>query len=210
MRTGPKAVMSTESSLRTAPSPLLIAVDGFSGAGKTTLATEVAAALSSRGSVRLFHLEDIYPGWDGLESGMAYYRERILRPLSRGLPARWQAWDWDTGRPGAARVTEPADAVVLEGVGAAHREARALLDTVVWVDGEEAVRKRYALDRDGSTYAPHWERWAAQERRWAATDDVPAAASLTVRMVGAGANPAAALGQVLAQLSGADPAGAAG
>ncbi|MCC9176593.1 hypothetical protein [Arthrobacter sp. zg-Y750] len=180
--------------------PLLIAVDGFSGAGKTTLATEVAAALSRRGSVRLFHLEDIYPGWDGLESGMAYYREQVLRPLARGQAAHWQAWDWEAGRRGPWRSTEPADAVVFEGVGAAHREARSMLDTAVWVGGEESVRRRYALERDGSTYAPHWERWAAQERRWSADDDASAAADLAVRMVGPDANAAAALASVLGVL----------
>ena len=179
---------------------LLIAVDGFSGAGKTTLATEVAAALTRRGSVRLFHLEDIYPGWDGLETGMTYYREQILRPLAAGRPARWQPWDWEAGRHGGWRTTEPADVVVFEGVGAAHREARALLDRTVWVEGEEKVRRRCALERDGGTYAPHWERWAAQERRWAAGDDAASAADLTVRLVGPGANAAAALAAVLARL----------
>ncbi|UWX96720.1 hypothetical protein N2K95_13900 [Arthrobacter zhaoxinii] len=180
--------------------PLLIAVDGFSGAGKTTLATGIAAALARCGSVRLFHLEDVYPGWDGLESGMTYYREEILRPLAEGRSARWQAWDWNAGRCGRWHTTEPADVVVFEGVGAAHRGARALLDTTVWVEGEENVRRRCALDRDGGTYAPHWERWAAQERRWAADDDAASAADLTVRLVGPGTDAAAALKTVLARL----------
>ena len=190
--------MSTETGR---PGPLLIAVDGFSGAGKTTLATEVAAALTRRGSVRLFHLEDIYPGWDGLESGMTYYREQVLRPLAGGRAARWQPWDWEAGRPGPWQRTEPADVVVFEGVGAAHREARSLLAATVWAEGEESVRRRYALERDGSTYAPHWERWAAQERRWAADDDAASAADLTVRLVGPGGNAAAALAAVLDRLS---------
>ncbi|MCC9173584.1 hypothetical protein [Arthrobacter sp. zg-Y179] len=180
--------------------PLLIAVDGFSGAGKTTLATEIAAAMTRSGSVRLFHLEDVYPGWDGLESGMTYYREQILRPLAEGCSARWQAWDWDAGRYGNWQTIEPADVVVFEGVGAAHREARALLDTTVWVAGAETVRRRYALERDGGTYAPHWERWAAQERRWAADDDAASAADLTVRLVGQQGNAAAALAAVLSRL----------
>ena len=181
--------------------PLLIAVDGFSGAGKTTLAAEIAAALTGSGSVRLLHLEDIYPGWDGLEAGMTYYRKQILRPLSEGRPARWQAWDWAAGRCGDWQRTEAADVVVFEGVGAAHRAARKLLDTTVWVEGEESVRRRYALERDGATYAPHWERWAAQERRWAADDDAASAADVTVRLVGPEGNAAAALATVLSRLS---------
>ncbi|WP_146360644.1 hypothetical protein [Arthrobacter yangruifuii] len=180
--------------------PLLIAVDGFSGAGKTTLASGITAAMSRYGTVRLFHLEDVYPGWDGLESGMTCYRERVLRPLAAGRPARWRAWDWTAGRSGSLHTTDPADVVVFEGVGAAHRAARPLLDATVWVAGEENVRRRCALDRDGGTYAPHWERWAAQERRWAADDDAAAAADLTVRLVGPGGDAEAALDAVLARL----------
>ena len=33
----------------------------------------------------------------------------------------------------------------------------------VWVDAPTALRKERALSRDGETYAPHWDRWAAQE-----------------------------------------------
>jgi para-aminobenzoate synthetase len=45
------------------PAPVIIAVDGRSGAGKTTLAVELAARLRAHHKVSLFHLEDIYPGW---------------------------------------------------------------------------------------------------------------------------------------------------
>jgi hypothetical protein len=31
------------------------------------------------------------------------------------------------------------------------------------VELDDASRKQRALDRDGEAYAPHWDRWAAQE-----------------------------------------------
>jgi cytidylate kinase len=34
----------------------------------------------------------------------------------------------------------------------------------MWLDASEEVRYRRAMERDGATYAPHWARWAAQER----------------------------------------------
>ncbi|MER2135463.1 MAG: chorismate-binding protein [Arthrobacter sp.] len=152
--------------------PLLIGVDGFSGAGKTSLALELAAALRVHRSVAVFHLEDVYPGWDGLQEGMEYYRREVLAPLASGQAADWQAWDWEAGHYGLPRQTEPAEIVIFEGVGAGHRAARSLLDAVVWVQAPEALRKERALARDGETYAPHWDRWAAQEAAWAATDPV--------------------------------------
>ena len=158
--------------------PLLIGVDGFSGAGKTSLALELAAALRVHRSVAVFHLEDVYPGWDGLEDGMEYYRREVLVPLAAGQPANWQAWDWKAGRYDLWRKTEPAEIVIFEGVGAGHLAARSLLDAVVWVQAPAELRKERALARDGETYAPHWDRWAAQEAAWAAADPVAGAADV--------------------------------
>ncbi|WP_077488922.1 chorismate-binding protein [Sinomonas mesophila] len=160
--------------------PVIIAVDGRSGAGKTTLAVELATALREHRSVALFHLEDLYPGWDGLAAGIATYADRVLAPLRRGETARWRAWDWAAGREGHERGTEPADIVIVEGVGAGSHGARGLVDAVVWVEVPEAERKQRALARDGDTFAPHWDRWAAQEVAWLSDDDVPAAAAVTV------------------------------
>ena len=111
--------------------PLLIAVDGRSGAGKTTLAVELAALLREHHSVSMFHLEDIYPGWDGLRAGIDRYVRQVLTPLASGEPASWRAWDWENGRDGGLRHTPPADIVLVEGVGAAALEARGLLDATI-------------------------------------------------------------------------------
>ncbi|WP_235830500.1 aminodeoxychorismate synthase component I [Arthrobacter cheniae] len=161
--------------------PLLIAVDGRSGAGKTTLALELAALLREHHSVTVFHLEDIYPGWDGLDDGIARYVERVLLPLRSGRPARWNAWDWEEGRDGPERTTATAEIVLLEGVGSAAAAARVHLDAVIWVEADAEVRHRTAIGRDGETYAPFWQRWADQESRWLAGDDPREAADVVVQ-----------------------------
>ena len=60
------------------PAPVIIAIDGRSGAGKTTLAIELAARLRNHHKVSLFHLEDIYPGWNGLAAGIERYVSTVL------------------------------------------------------------------------------------------------------------------------------------
>jgi len=46
---------------------VLVGVDGRSGSGKTSLASEVAAVLEGRGvAVALAEVEAFVPGWDGL------------------------------------------------------------------------------------------------------------------------------------------------
>lgn len=155
------------------PAPVIIAIDGRSGAGKTTLAVELAARLRAHHKVSLFHLEDIYPGWNGLAAGVERYVSTVLTPLSRGEAASWTSWDWENHYDGGPRVTLPAEIVIVEGVGAAAEQARPLLSAVIWAESPDDVRRTRALDRDGDTYEPYWDQWAAQEEDWLAGDDVP-------------------------------------
>lgn len=172
------------------PAPVIIAVDGRSGAGKTTLAVELAARLRAHHKVSLFHLEDIYPGWDGLAAGLERYVSTVLTPLSRGEAATWTSWDWENHYDGDARVTLPAEIVIVEGVGAAAEAARPLLDAIVWAESPDDVRRTRALDRDGATYEPYWDQWAAQEEEWLGRDDVPGHADLRVQNLADGSAPA--------------------
>ncbi|MFH5878912.1 aminodeoxychorismate synthase component I [Arthrobacter sp. NA-172] len=154
------------------PAPVIIAVDGRSGAGKTTLAVELAARLRMHHKVSLFHLEDIYPGWNGLAAGIERYVTTVLASLRNGDAAEWVSWDWENHYDGRSHVTLPAEIVIVEGVGAAASDARPMLDAVVWVDAPDGERRHRALARDGSSYEPFWDSWAAQEDEWLETDDV--------------------------------------
>ncbi|MCW1248894.1 aminodeoxychorismate synthase component I [Acaricomes phytoseiuli] len=163
--------------------PLLIAIDGRSGAGKTTLAIELTALLGEHRKVSLFHLEDIYPGWNGLRAGIERYVTTVLAPLREGRDAQWTAWDWEARHDGESRTTPAAEVVILEGVGAAHGPARDLLDAVIWVEAPAELRKHRALTRDGDQYAPYWELWADQESALLAEDSPSEHADIEVRGV---------------------------
>ncbi|UKA54144.1 aminodeoxychorismate synthase component I [Arthrobacter sp. FW305-BF8] len=175
------------------PAPVIIAIDGRSGAGKTTLAIELAATLRNHHKVSLFHLEDIYPGWDGLSAGIERYITTVLAPLSRGEAASWVRWDWKNHNDGDPRVTLPAEIVIVEGVGAAAAAARPLLDAVIWADSPDSERRTRALERDGDTYEPFWDQWAGQEEELLAADDIPQHAHVRVLNRADGTAPADAL-----------------
>ncbi|AXJ08883.1 aminodeoxychorismate synthase component I [Arthrobacter sp. PM3] len=187
------------------PAPVIIAIDGRSGSGKTTLAIELAARLREHRKVSLFHLEDIYPGWNGLAAGIDRYVTTVLSPLRRGETAEWVSWDWERHYDGEVRTTRPADVVLVEGVGAAAAAARPMLDAVIWADSPDADRRARALARDGETYEPFWDQWAAQEAQWLAADDVPARADVHVLNRADGAAPDDVL-HALQYLPGVGPA----
>ncbi|CAI3804782.1 aminodeoxychorismate synthase component I [Pseudarthrobacter sp. MM222] len=175
------------------PAPVIIAIDGRSGAGKTTLAIELAARLREHHKVSLFHLEDIYPGWNGLAAGIERYVSTVLQPLQHGNPAEWVSWDWNRHYDGETRTTQPAEIVLVEGVGAAAEAARPFLTAVIWADSPEQDRRSRAMQRDGASYEPYWDQWAAQEQEWLAADDVPAHADVRVVNLADGAAPAEVL-----------------
>ena len=171
------------------PAPVIIAIDGRSGTGKTTLAIELAARLREHHKVSLFHLEDIYPGWNGLAAGIERYVSTVLSPLRRGEPAEWVSWDWDRHYDGETRIIRPAEIVLVEGVGAAAEAARPLLDAVIWAESPDSDRRARALARDGETFEPYWDQWAAQEQEWLSADNVPAHADVHVLNLADGTAP---------------------
>src|SRR5699024_11548918 len=109
------------------------------------------------------HMEDIYPGWDGLTAATELLVEDVLRPLAERRAAAYHRWDWERGRPGAVQRVNPGPVLLVEGVGAGARVAAAYLSLLIWVDAPDEVRKGRALARDGETFRPHWDRWARQE-----------------------------------------------
>lgn len=161
-------------------SSTIIAIDGRSGAGKSTLALELATLLRKHRPVALFHLEDIYPGWDGLEEGIELFTKRVAEPLFWGETAHWFAWDWYQNQDGEKRTTPPAPIVIVEGVGANAKSAARFIDAHIWVTLTDEDRKKRALERDGDTYEPHWDRWAEQEERWLASENAPVESDIKV------------------------------
>ena len=148
-------------SAASAAAPVVL-LDGRSGSGKTTLAQEIADAWD--GELTLIRLEDIYPGWDGLEAASEHLRNHVLEPLTAGGEARWQRWDWTTDAPAEWHEIDPSLPLLIEGCGALSRPSRALASFALWVELDPQTRKRRALARDGEAYRPHWDRWAAQEQ----------------------------------------------
>jgi uridine kinase len=159
-----------------AGSTRVIAIDGRSGSGKTSLAAELSRELT----VPVVTLEDLYGGWDGLERGIDLLVSAVLAPVAAGRAARVPRYDWVAGEWGEAWVLEPPDVLIVEGVGAAAGRAARYESRLVWMEAAAPVRKKRALDRDGETFATHWDRWAAQEDALLARECTPERADLVI------------------------------
>jgi uridine kinase len=149
------------------PRPQVTLIDGRSGSGKTELASELAERTPG---ATLIRLDDIYPGWDGLDAASRHIHDHVLKPLAEGRRARWQRWDWSAAAPAEWHEVDPTHPVIIEGCGALSRANRALADVGIWVELDEATRRQRAMARDGDGYAPYWDRWAAQEAAFIARE----------------------------------------
>jgi uridine kinase len=154
----------------------VVAVDGRSGTGKSFLAAELRAGLGAP----VVSLEDLYGGWDGLENGIDMLVREVLEPLAAGRAARVPRYDWIEGQWATPVVLDPPELLIVEGVGAGARRASGYESLLVWLEAPLPVRKKRALDRDGETFAPHWDRWAAQEDAMLARERTPERADLVL------------------------------
>ncbi len=149
------------------PTPIIL-IDGRTGSGKTTFAGALQNRLFQKGesAPRVIHMDDLYDGWDGLQTGVDYLLRQVLNPLSRREGASWQEYDWTaSARTGAWREFRGGTPLIIEGVGALSRIAAEQADITVWLEAAQAVRqariatRNTAGDGDGSWFA----MWTAQE-----------------------------------------------
>jgi uridine kinase len=162
---------SVVESLLAEPSTLgsgrLVCVDGPAGSGKTTLAAAVRRCvrdlLPPGGVVRMVHMDDVYPGWDGLEDGMDAVATSVVAPLREDRPGRYRRFDWHAGALGEERVLPPADVLVIEGVGSGNRAYDDAITCLVWVEAPPDVRLERGLARDGQGLRAHFLAWREAE-----------------------------------------------
>lgn len=169
------------------PVPLVVAIDGRSGGGKSSLARSIAAALGSGPdlvAVSVIEGDDFYAGgsaavWDarGIEERAArvidWRRQRdVLEALRRGEAASWHPFDWHSADWDADRVPmvdepvrcAPGDVVLLEGVYSARPELADLVDLRVLLDPPAERRERQLREREGEGRRDDWDtRWAEAE-----------------------------------------------
>jgi len=154
----------------------VVAVDGRSGSGKTSLATALRAALGAPA----VSLEYLYGGWDGLERGIDMLVSDVLEPIAHGRAARVPRYDWIAAAWDTPWRLEPPEVLIVEGAGAGARRAAAYESALIWMEAPASVRKKRALDRDGATFAPHWDAWAAQEETMLACERTPERADIVI------------------------------
>lgn len=158
--------------------PLYLGIDGEGGAGKSTLALRIAAAVDGSCIVRLddFARPGV-AGWD-----QSRFEWQVLEPLRTRRDGYYQRWDWDRD-VGAEWHVVPRDSVVLiEGVSATRVELAVPWALTVWVDTPRALRLARGVERDGEQMRAQWEQlWMPEEDAYVAAQSPHLRADFVVR-----------------------------
>ena len=170
------------------PTPIIL-IDGRAGSGKSTLAAQVQEALFKQLEQlpRLIHMDDLYPGWDGLRAGSHYLNQNILTPLANGKTASWQIWDWNENRRGGKdagngwREYSGPGLVIVEGCGSLSRSSKALSQLSIWLEVDQATRRTRWIERDGTKFEEYWGPWSAQEDEFYQVEKSAELADLVIR-----------------------------
>ena len=151
--------------------PVIVALDGRSNNGKTTLAARMAAVAAGSAVV---HIDDI--AWQHSRFGWAdLLIDGILTPASQGEPVSFRPPRWqDHGRSGCITVPAGCSLLIVEGVGAGRIETSNLIDWLIWVQADQGEADQRGLDRVGRPgQAPtilDTQEWMAEEVPFVAAD----------------------------------------
>jgi uridine kinase len=163
-------------------SPRIVAIDGQSGAGKTTFAARLRAALEAEGAtVEVVHTDDLLDGWDDQFTFWDRLMAQVVEPLRAGVPAAYRRYDWIRERFDDDLTPVPAaDVVIVEGVSAARADMRRVADLTVFLRVTEDEAWRRLRARDPEDAMPFLVAWKAREGRHFADDQTAEQVDLVI------------------------------
>ena len=138
----------------------IVAVDGPGGAGKSSLASQLARELDAP----IIHTDD-FASWENPVDWWPELIARALEPLVAGKPACYRPTSWGREERAVVRI-EPAPFVVLEGVTASRQSFRRYLAYSIWIETPRDLRLERGLERDGPHARALWEQWMEDEDRY--------------------------------------------
>lgn len=156
-------------------------IDGRGGAGKSTLAQELAGLSDDTTVVQV---DDFYRSAGEREArrrrrdteiGGAFdwrrLRDQVIKPLAVDESASFQRYDWDGDRLAEWKTIEPGGIVVIEGNYSTRAGLREFYDFTIWVDAPDAVRLKRGVERDGEAARQRWlHEWMPEEERYVAAE----------------------------------------
>jgi len=145
----------------------VIAIDGPAGAGKTTLAHEIFLALSTKMSVNVIHMDDLYDGWENaLTNDLTEILHYLVAQHQSQAPSKVSRYNWATSSFDPSEEIAPADLLILEGVGSGDKSLQDQLAALIWIDIEPEIGVKRVIERDGPGVRIQMQKWLGTQKQY--------------------------------------------
>ncbi|MDP6968990.1 MAG: (d)CMP kinase [Gammaproteobacteria bacterium] len=161
----------------------IVAIDGYAGAGKSTLAAWLAQQLPAS---QIIALDDFYRPLSSEQRQQLcaeaavqayvptqYIVNQVLRPLCQGQAATWQALDWLTQDLSPIKQVLPQDVVIMDGVFSTHKHFMPWVDATIMVSTPIVTCQHRVVSRPqpDTVWMDHWQAAEAWFHRQYNTQD---------------------------------------
>lgn len=166
-------LVQTIENLKTKKTPVLVALEGGSASGKSTLGQQLAQALDAT----LVHMDDFFlplelrtPARFAQPGGNVHWErvlQEVLQPLRQGKPLDYGVFDCSAMAVTRHVQEMPRDVVIVEGAYSLHPQLRAFYDLKVFLQVEEQTQKDRILQRNGQAMLQMFlQRWIPLEQQY--------------------------------------------
>lgn len=129
----------------------VVAISGFLGSGKTTLAHKLAQNLPETGIISADNfMLDTYHERSGDWGCMDRPRiiNEILLPAKKGQEIKFHVYDWATDSSNLTETIGMPKVLLLEGIGIIHPDLKPYFDFSIWVDEDLQIAAKRGMERD--------------------------------------------------------------
>ena len=158
---------------------IIIAIDGCSGAGKSTFGTELKNIFGGN----LFHIDDFFLPRERktverlAQPGGNFDRERFLQtvllPTFFGEPVEYRRYDCSAGQMTAPQYVIPQPITIIEGVYSLHPELASFYNLKIFLDIQEEEQLRRLAARNPEKLKDYQEQWIPMENRYFTAFSIP-------------------------------------
>ena len=148
--------------------PVLIAIEGFGGSGKSTIAEKLKEALKNTYVINIddFIVKEkiLEQSWDKGGFDRSRLEQQVLIPVTTGQDATYQKLMWETNTLSDPIAVPKTDYLIIEGISSYHPDIAKYYDFKIWVDTPVEIAKERGRARDGDNEnAQHWDLWAEND-----------------------------------------------
>lgn len=155
------------------PTPVYLAIEGRSGAGKTSL----AKIIGSRYDCNIFHMDDFFlrPGQKTLErlaevgGNIDYERftQEVIQGLKSNAEFKYQWYSCRTLKLEKAQLVKPKKLNIIEGVYSMHPNFKDIYDLKIFLDVDEKTQLERIANRSGKALLARFiKEWIPKENEY--------------------------------------------